>query len=200
MAKPPRNRRMLVEDYPADQQQWIGKLLQILNQFMDETTFALSNNVSLTENAYVQVKTLNFKGNSSILGTISSGSNSITNASSTYDLITGMSITGDGIPVNTTITNIVGTTITISNNATKTITGVPLIVGSNFPLNFQYTLSGNPIGMHILDIYENVNNPLPIATGVNINWEYINGQIIIRHISGLRANIDYTATFLVYGS
>lgn len=62
----------------------------------------------------------------SITGTTTSGSNSITSASSTTGLAIGQSITGTGIPASTTITNIVGTTLTISNNATASNVGTTL--------------------------------------------------------------------------
>lgn len=59
-------------------------------------------------------------------GDISSGTNTILNASSTTGLSIGQSITGVGIAANTTILNIVGTTLTISINATATTVGVSL--------------------------------------------------------------------------
>lgn len=199
MAKPPSVRRLLVEDFPSDQQEWIGKLLQIINQFMDETGFVLNKGVSLTENAFVQVKTLNFKGNAGIRGTTTSATNTITNVSSTYSLTTGMLVTGDGIPVNTFITLIAGSTITISNNATLSLVGVPLVIGNNFPLTFKYELSGRPNAMMIGDIFENVSNPKKLVDPTTLTWDFSGSQITVDHITGLRANVNYTATFLIYG-
>ena len=53
----------------------------------------------------------------------------ITNASSTAGLAIGQRIEGTGIPAGTTITNIVGTTITISAPATATAAGVSMTAG-----------------------------------------------------------------------
>jgi len=199
MANPPSVRRLLVEDFPSDQQEWIGTLLQILNQFMDETEFALNKGVSLTKNSLVQVKTMTFKGNATIKGTLTSGMNTITNVSSTYSLANGMRISGDGIPVNTVITNISGSTITISNNASITGVGVPLIVGNNFPLTFKNELAGKPIAIMIGDIYEDISNPKTIVDPTTLTWDFSGSQITINHITGLRANVNHSVTFIIYG-
>jgi microcystin-dependent protein len=58
---------------------------------------------------------------------ITNGSNSIVVASSAGFVI-GLVIIGSGIPVNTTISNIAGTTITLSQNATANLTGSPVTV------------------------------------------------------------------------
>ena len=52
-------------------------------------------------------------------GTRTNGSPTITGASSTTNIKIGMNITGNGIPAQTIITNIVGTTVTMSQNATS---------------------------------------------------------------------------------
>lgn len=62
----------------------------------------------------------------SFTGDTTSGSDTIANASSTTGLEIGQTITGSGIPADTTITNISGTDVTISNNATATDTTVSL--------------------------------------------------------------------------
>lgn len=57
---------------------------------------------------------------------------SLTNVASTAGLKVGMDITGTGIPANTTITAISGSTITMSAAATATATGVTVRFGTNF--------------------------------------------------------------------
>lgn len=57
--------------------------------------------------------------------TLTSGGNTFTVASASTILYIGMTIEGNGVPVSTSITNIVGTTVTMSNNAT--ITGASTI-------------------------------------------------------------------------
>lgn len=59
-------------------------------------------------------------------GNTTSGSNQITGVVNTTGMFIDMVINGVGIPTNTLITNIVGTTITISNNATANGTGIGL--------------------------------------------------------------------------
>lgn len=199
MAQPPSVRRLLVEDFPAEQQEWIGDLLQVLNQFMDQTSNALSSNVTLKENSLAVVREIDFKGNATITGNITSGSNSMTNVNSTYSLAVNQPIAGPGIPSNTKISAIAGSTITLSQNATSTIVGVPTIVGNNFPVNFLYTLPTRPISLRIGQIYENTDNPLVIALPTSVDWEYLNGQIIINHITGLRADVKYRATIIIEG-
>ncbi len=63
-----------------------------------------------------------------ITGDTSSGTNSILNASSTASVSPGQLITGKGIPADTVITAVVGSTLTISNNATATTAGTSLVV------------------------------------------------------------------------
>lgn len=58
-------------------------------------------------------------------GTFSSGTNSITVTSATGFAI-GMGIAGPGIPSGTTISNVSGTTITLSQNTTAAGSGVPV--------------------------------------------------------------------------
>jgi hypothetical protein len=57
---------------------------------------------------------------------------SLTNVASTSGLVVGMDISGAGIPANTTIAAISGSTITMSAAATATATGVAVRFGTNF--------------------------------------------------------------------
>jgi len=59
-------------------------------------------------------------------GNISTGNNTISTLASTVGLVNGDYIFGTGIPQNTTIINISGSTITMSQEATLTITGASL--------------------------------------------------------------------------
>ena len=61
-----------------------------------------------------------------VTGDTSIGSDQITNLSSTTGLAIGQLVTGTGIPADTLVTNIAGTTATISNDATANGTGVSL--------------------------------------------------------------------------
>jgi hypothetical protein len=71
--------------------------------------------ISVVGTQYLGVKTT---------GTITSGSNQLTTLASTNAIVTGMTITGTGIPAGTTVSSIVGTTVTMSANATASTVGV----------------------------------------------------------------------------
>jgi hypothetical protein len=73
---------------------------------------------------------------SAATGNTTSGSNSIASLSTTTGFTVGMTVTGAGIPAGSVIINISGTTVTISQNATATATGVALTVAvvQNFAL------------------------------------------------------------------
>lgn len=58
-------------------------------------------------------------------GTTTSGSNQLTGLASTQGIASGMTITGTGIPGGTTVSSIVGTTVTMSANASAT--GTPTV-------------------------------------------------------------------------
>jgi hypothetical protein len=102
----------------------------------------------------------------SFTGNTTLGSPSVTTVSSTTGLAIGQKITGTGIPASTTITNIVGTTLTLSANATATAVGVALEAFDYVTINsvdydgasaedvanrkFKVTTSGTP-GQNIAD-------------------------------------------------
>lgn len=61
-------------------------------------------------------------------GNTTSGSNSISSVGSTANIANGMPISGPGIPAGTTVTGIGAGSITISQNATATASGVAIVV------------------------------------------------------------------------
>jgi hypothetical protein len=64
-------------------------------------------------------------------GNTTNNSNVVASLSSVTDVFAGATVTGTGIPANTTISSISGTTITLSNNATATNTGTTLTITSS---------------------------------------------------------------------
>ena len=64
-------------------------------------------------------------------GNTTNGSNVVASLSSATDVFVGAVVTGTGIPADTTISSIEGTTITLSNNATATNTGTTLTITSS---------------------------------------------------------------------
>jgi hypothetical protein len=199
MSGPLTVKKLLVEDFPPEQQEWIAKLLQPINLFIEQVNFALINDLTLQENARAQVRTVTFNGNATIHGDLTSGSPTITNVDSTVSLTTGVSVIGTGIPSGATISGVSGDSVTLDQNATATSVGDTFIVGNNFPVSFQYTLNTSPYGVIMVELYENQSNPEVIPNANRVDWELLNGQIVINHISGLKLNTPYSATFLVLG-
>lgn len=61
MAKIPRLKRIVTEDFPSEKS-WIGKLLSPLNDFMESVTAALSKRLTFGENMACQIFELTFDG------------------------------------------------------------------------------------------------------------------------------------------
>jgi hypothetical protein len=55
-------RRFTVEEFP-DQQDWIGNLISPINQTTQELVTGLSNNLTIDENLYQEIKELKFINN-----------------------------------------------------------------------------------------------------------------------------------------
>lgn len=58
MASPPQLKRLVVEDFPADAQKWIGKLVEPLNVFMEEVNAAFSQQIKIVDNFAGSIKTI----------------------------------------------------------------------------------------------------------------------------------------------
>ena len=107
-------------------------------------------------------------------GNTTSGSNVVTNLNSVTDVFVGATITGTGIPANTTISNISGTTITLSNNATATNVGTALTITSS--LTFVTGVSNvEPITGTIPSVLPEEQSFVNIVTA---NLEYLRALIV----------------------
>jgi hypothetical protein len=84
----------------------------------------------------------------SLTGNTTINSTSVTNISSTTNIIAGMTVTGTGIPANTTVVSKTSTSIIISNQATATGTAVSLSftapANNTFIVTFNTGTSVNP--------------------------------------------------------
>jgi hypothetical protein len=78
-----------------------------------------------------------------ITGNLAITTNTILLASSIAGITAGMLISGVGIPVGTTVVSAVGTTITMSANATATNTLVPLVFGYNTNVTLTFVIPAN---------------------------------------------------------
>ena len=85
----------------------------------------------------------------SFTGNTTSASNSITSVTPTANLVSGQTITGSGIPTGTIITNVTGSTVSISQNATATATGVSLQSRPVAPSVSSTVVSGSVTGFTI---------------------------------------------------
>lgn len=62
MAKLTNIKRIIKEDFPSEVQKWIDKLLVPLNNSITQVTFALTNQLTLSDNMLAVVKEITLKG------------------------------------------------------------------------------------------------------------------------------------------
>jgi hypothetical protein len=136
----------------------------------------------------VGVTSLNFYD---VTGDISIGTDTILNVSSTTGLAIGQLITGTGIPAATRVTNIVGTTVTMSANATATTLGLAIrfrdrltLDGVDFWANsaedvankYFEIFTGGTTAQNIADTSRSIVKIINRQTsGVNIYGYYLSG-------------------------
>lgn len=119
-----------------------------------------------------------FLSNNSVLSTtgdINNGSPSLTNLAATTGVTAGQYISGTGIPVGTTVVSIVGTTVTMSANATATTVGVAV----------QF-YRGSAVAYRILWGFRDANNNLIYGTPSQ-------REVLVNTTSGSR-DVSHTIT------
>lgn len=67
------------------------------------------------------------------------------------------------------------------------------------PLTFQVKTKNRPQGVVVWNCLEQAVNPSIKPYGISVDWTYTNGQITVRHVSGLEVSKTYTLTLLVSG-
>ncbi len=100
----------------------------LLDEFGDPTPMPQAANLADLGANFNYAWAYNGSFSATPTGDTTNTSTSITNVVTANRYAIGMSITGAGIPVSTTITGISGNTLTISNAATATATGVTLTI------------------------------------------------------------------------
>jgi hypothetical protein len=203
--KPHSIKRINRQDFPVDVQSWIDILLYPLNANIEQNSLILQKNISLADNIAADVRVLQVAGCSEIKGNTTAGSNQITNASfyqATIDDVAqgvqvGQTIRGLGIPTNTVITAVSGSTVTLSNPCNLTQIGAGYLSGGFFPLRILYNLSFRPSSVIVSNITDLQGNPTFISSGVTPQWRLEEKEIIIDGISGLQAGKTYNITFLI---
>ncbi len=149
MANVPPSRRLLQEDFP-DQAEWIEKLLQPINAYMEQSAAAMKS-LTVSENMQGDMKEVELDGTFPVrvswngpkpvsvlvgkltksdnsdtnhilttTGTLTSGSNVIATLDSVTGLKAGQKVSGTGIADDTHVVSISGFTLTMSKNATAT--------------------------------------------------------------------------------
>jgi hypothetical protein len=90
----------------------------------------------------------NFFGDNStgITGTLTAGSNTITNATNTQGLIPGFNVAGPGIPAGTQVIGVTSSTITLSNAATASSTGAGSLISFSYPSITAVPIAFFPVG------------------------------------------------------
>ena len=102
--------------------------------------------------------------------TLTNATNTFTIANASTILYIGMSIEGNGIPASTSITNLVGTTVTISNNATitgaSTITFIPWGAADTTHFNVPDLRGYTTAGANDSLFYTSIAGDLPNGVGL----------------------------------
>jgi hypothetical protein len=88
-------------------------------------------------------------------GDTTNGSDQLVNVADTTNLAIGWKVSGTGIPAGTTVANIVGSTVTLSQNATVTDTGVDI----TFTTDETLTLAGTAYGFGTTEIVSGAGSP-----------------------------------------
>ena len=203
--KPRYIKRINRGDFPPEVQEWIDTLLYPLNASIEQTGAILEKNISLYDNLSANVRTLEVVGCSQIKGDTTAGGTAITNASyyqatiedKNYGAQIGQPIKGLGLANDTTITNIVGSTITLSKPCNYTQKEAEFLSGGFFPVRIAHTLDFRPSSVIISNIIDLEGNPTFISSGVTPQWRLENKEVVIDGISGLQAGRTYSVTFVI---
>lgn len=99
------------------------------------------------------------------------------------------------------VNNAFNNNLTFRENLQAQITDVTIQTDAAAALAFDYTfkntMKGKPIGVWIVNIQEQANNPTPlVGDGVFVQWSVGDGQIIINQITGLDVSKEYVVTFV----
>lgn len=128
-------------------------------------TFKMNNMVGTLSSTTQRIYGI---GTRAVTGDISSGSPTVLNISNTNGVVIGQNIGGTGIPQDTRITNIVGTTVTMSANATATTVGLSISINDviEFYSDIQYiAISDHNSIVGDFSTYEMITD-VPVKTDV----------------------------------
>jgi hypothetical protein len=127
-------------------------------------------------------------------GDTTNGSDQVLNVANASSLAIGWKVTGSGIPAGTTISNIVGTTLTLSANATATAVGVSL----TFVTNQTITLAGTTYSFGSTEISSGAGAPQAqvSVTGVAAVDIDLTARSLIRVINRYTSNTTVYAYYL----
>jgi hypothetical protein len=202
-------KRIIKEDFPNEVQKWIDKLLLPFNNAISQFTYALTNQLTISENHLGSLKVLELSGASLITGDITAGSTQVIRATfftdsidQQYGVQVNQAVTGPGISPGTVISSIntlgsgIGV-ITLSRPATLTRYGVNLLAGGDFPFIFQNPINVKPQIVFLAKIQETSANPVTLAHAPVVQWYTDGTSITIQNITGLEAGRRYTVTLVV---
>jgi hypothetical protein len=63
MSKINSTKKIIIEEFPAEVQGWLKKLVEPLNRFLEQTYYALVNGITVADNLKAQVNTLTVQPN-----------------------------------------------------------------------------------------------------------------------------------------
>ena len=162
MAQLPQLKRLLIEDFP-DQQEWISKLILPLNEFMQNVINALNRDLTLSDNLRANLKTLRITGSSTVSGDIYADSNVIFRPSSLEGLVAKLPVENENIPAGTTVSSIF--TNEFIDAANTTAVGTNDITGISSTVNY---IEGQPISGPGIPINSTVYS-IVSGTAIKIN-------------------------------
>lgn len=88
MAKLPRTKKLIQEDFPSEKN-WIGKLLLPLNQFLETVGLALDRNLTVRDNLDMQISTVTITGDEEVSFAITTRSRPMGVLVTSVELVSG---------------------------------------------------------------------------------------------------------------
>lgn len=91
--------------------------------------------------------------------------------------------------------------LTFVDNIAASTKALTFTTKSTYPLEFDIQKISNPLKTNpqgvILMRQQNLTNNLPIKSSIGIDWDIIEGNIRILHVSGLTASTKYQLSLLI---
>ena len=91
--------------------------------------------------------------------------------------------------------------LTFTDNIASSFKSISISTYANYPTSFDTMKIANPLRTNptgvILIRSINSDNNSPIKSAIGIDWDFLDGNIRILHVSGLAASTNYQLSFLI---